>query len=254
MADEAAADAERLSRPVSGGARGARAPRARRPRPGRHLARARGRGDRALRRRARPARRPRRRQDRRPLPRGAPVDPDAACDAGAGRHRPAPDLRAAAPDEGRRADGRSVREHRQGDPDQRQRAAQGRQILRDILTMGDARALARAPGQARLRGTATSSSPGTSSARTTSSTTSTRPSSGARSRSATTTTCASGRRRCCSSPGRSSGSATTPSTSASRSSSSSPASSASSRTRRIRRAARNRQPRPLSELVGACGG
>ena len=72
------------------------------------------RGGRAQRRRARGAHRRQRRRGRWPLPRGPPGDPHAARDPGAGRHRPAADRGPPARDQGARADGRPVREHRQG--------------------------------------------------------------------------------------------------------------------------------------------
>ena len=77
-----------------------------------------------------------RRRGRRALPRGPPVDPHPARDPGAGRHRPAADRRPPAPDEGDRADGRSVREHREGDSAHRPRSARRRAHRQDIVTMG----------------------------------------------------------------------------------------------------------------------
>ena len=111
---------------IPGRTAGARSERAGRARPGQLGAGADAGGGRAPGHRAGPDRRRRRRPDRRPLPGGAPGADHAAGDAVAGGDRPAADLGAAARAEEHRADGRPVREHLQGDPDDRARAARRR--------------------------------------------------------------------------------------------------------------------------------
>ena len=111
---------------IPGGTEQPRGQRPRRPRPGQHSAQPHPGSGRAPGHRAGPDRRRRRRPHRRPLPGGAPEPDHAAGDAVAGGDRPAPDLGPAARAEERRADGRPVREHLQGDPDHRQRAARRR--------------------------------------------------------------------------------------------------------------------------------
>ncbi len=151
------------------------------------------RGGRAPGRRAGPDRDRRRRPHRRPLPRGPSGADHPARDPVTGGDRPAPDLGPAPRPQERRADGGPVREHLQGDPAHRQRAARRPGDGEADHLDGEAVADADQPGEARLRGTRRRDGAGTWSARTTSSTTSTGTASGSRSRSATTPTSASGR-------------------------------------------------------------
>ena len=150
-------------------------------------------GDRAPGRRAGAARDRRRRPDRRPLPRGSPGADHAAGDAVAGGDRPAPDLGAAARAEERRADGRPVREHLQGDPADRQRAAGRRGDGAADPHDGPPGADPDQPGEAGFRGAQRRDGPRPGPPGRRRSTTSTASASGWRWRSATTPTGANGR-------------------------------------------------------------